>query len=254
MLNLVSNAYKFTPEGGKIAVELRQHGKENGLCRYIFTVSDTGIGMSPEFVERIFEPFERERTQTVSRLQGTGLGMTITKNLVELMGGDISVRSEQGKGTKFTIHLSFPSANAEDVETIESCGNNAVRDFSGVRLLLAEDNPINSEIACEILKGNGFVIDTAENGKAAVEKLAEAEAGTYRAVLMDIQMPVMNGYEAAAAIRALNGEVSKIPIIALTANTFESDRRDAIKAGMNAHVSKPFNPEELVSAIANFID
>ena len=254
LLNLVSNAYKFTPEGGKINIKLRQNGKGAKMGHYVFTVSDTGIGMSPEFVERIFEPFERERTQTVIRLHGTGLGMTITKSLVELMGGAISVESEKDKGTTFTITLSFPHAKAEDIKAIEKTDDIAERDFSGIRLLLAEDNPINSEIACEILKGSGFIVDTAENGKEAVEKLTKAEPGTYLAVLMDIQMPVMNGYEAAAAIRALDGEVSQIPIIALTANTFESDRRDAFNAGMNAHVSKPFVPEELVSAIASFID
>ena len=252
LLNLLSNAFKFTPTGGKIDVVLRQNGVENGMGSYEFSVADTGIGMSPEFVDQLFVAFERERTQTVSKVQGTGLGMTITKTLVDLMGGSITVETEQNKGTKITVSLQLPLTGEQSVKKPKSQEQN-LSEFNGKRVLLAEDNAINREIASEILTRGGFEVECAENGKEAVEMIGDSESGRYSAILMDIQMPVMNGYEAAKAIRSMDGEKSDIPIIALTANTFENDKADALEAGMNAHIAKPIEPAELFAAIAEVI-
>ena len=255
LMNLVSNAYKFTPEGGSVTVALRQTGRNGDDADFELRVSDTGIGMSPEFAKNIFNAFERERTSTVSKIQGTGLGMSIAKSLIELMGGTIEVDTEQGKGTTFIIRVTFPVAERpiepEKAADIHD-GVEAV-DFSDVRLLLVEDNPINSEIACAILIGEGFLVDTAENGKIAVEMIEAAEPHTYAAVLMDVQMPVMDGYEASRAIRALDGERAQVPIIAVSANTFEDDRRAAKEAGMNAHLPKPYSPEKLIEVLSRWI-
>ena len=249
---MVSNAFKFTPSGGKIDIILKQNGVENGKGNYEFSVEDTGIGMSPEFLEQVFVAFERERTQTVSKVQGTGLGMTIAKTLVDLMDGSIEVESEQNKGTKVTVTVQLPITSESNVKTPKS-KEESLSEFSGKRVLVVEDNPINREIASEILTRGGFEVDCADNGKSAVEIIDESEPGKYSAVLMDIQMPVMDGHEAAKAIRSMNGEKSQIPIIALTANTFESDKAEALKSGMNAHVAKPIEPAELFAAIAEVI-
>ena len=252
LLNLVSNANKYTPVGGKISLIVRERTALPDLAHYEISVSDTGIGMSPEFAEHIFDAFERERSRTVNQIQGTGLGMSITKNLVELMGGTILVKTAQGSGSTFTLNLSFPiasDAETEELLEIESLENEHP-DFSGVRILLAEDNPINCEIATMILSQEGFEVEVAENGKVAVEMLSAADEDRYSVILMDIQMPVMNGFDATRAIRKLDGKRGQIPVIAVTANTFEDDRREATEAGMNAHVSKPYQPAELVAVIA----
>ena len=248
LLNLLSNAFKFTPPGGKIDVVLKQNGAENGKGNYEFSVADTGIGMSPEFAEKLFVAFERERTQTVSKVQGTGLGMSIAKTLIDLMGGSITVETEQNKGTKFTVCLQLPITDEAKVTKPKSKEDKSV-ELSGKKILLVEDNPINREIASEILTRGGFEVECAENGKEAVDVIDESEPDRYGAILMDIQMPVMNGYEAAKAIRSMEGEKSQIPIIALTANTFDEDKAEALKSGMNGHVAKPFEPAELFAAI-----
>ena len=254
LLNLISNAYKFTPSGGKVTVILVQKDRtDNESGVYEFSVEDTGIGMSPEFTEHIFDAFERERISTVSQQQGTGLGMAITKSLVELMGGSITLETEQGKGTKFTITLPLPLADENDIEELSSHETEQEHVFSGKRLLVVEDNPINREIACEILKQKEFTLETAENGQDAVDMVAAAEPGYYDAVLMDIQMPVMNGYDAAKAIRAMDDSRSNVPIIALTANTFEEDRQKVVDSGMNTHIAKPFQPEELIRVIGKYM-
>ena len=253
LLNLMSNSLKFTPKGGIITLALHQLGVENGEGIYELSVADTGIGMSPEFAKHVFDAFERERTQTVSKLQGTGLGMAITKSLVDLMGGEIRVESEQNKGTKYTIWLRFPICDPSEIESREAAVIEDNVSFHGVRLLVTDDNPVNSEIASEILRQEGFTVEVAENGKIAVEMVEKAEPNYYSVILMDIQMPVMNGYDASLAIRALDGERAELPIIAITANSFESDRKAAFEAGMNDHVAKPFNPEELVNVIAKHI-
>ena len=253
LLNAVSNAYKFTPKGGKIDVVMSQTGKTPSRASYLLTVSDTGIGMSPEFSKHIFDAFERERNSTVSQQQGTGLGMAIAKSLVEAMGGSIAVRSEQNVGTTLIITVAFTVCTAEEAAPHLKSDMPQQPKVSGKRLLLVEDNPINSEIAGEILRSEGYEVDTAENGKIAVEKIAEAPEGHYSVVLMDVMMPVMDGYTAAKKIRAMDGSRGSVPIVALTANTFESDRKKAFDAGMDAHVAKPFDPEQLTQTIAGLI-
>ncbi len=391
LLNLLSNAIKFTPPGGTVALTISQKPRApKGYGSYEIRVKDTGIGMSEEFIRHIFEPFERERNTTASGIQGTGLGMAITKNIVDTMGGTIEVNSEQGKGTEFIINFDFRLQDEpKNVTVIEglkdlralvvddnftTCdsvtrmlrqigmrsdwvlhGKEAVlhakqayelgdeyhayiidwflpdlsglevvrqirkivgdsapiiivtaydwtafedearkagvtafcnkpiflsdlrnilissagdvvleqqlysepdlsEKLKGLRLLLTEDNELNREIAEELLIGSGFIIDTAENGEAALEKVKNSEPGYYSLVLMDIQMPVMNGYEATKAIRALpNPKLAEIPIIAMTANAFEEDRKQALDSGMNAHIAKPINMDSLLCVIAEVL-
>jgi len=259
LLNLVSNAWKFTPDRGHVSIRAVQHGEVGASAAiYELRVKDTGIGMSQSFAARVFEAFEREQTSTVSRIQGSGLGMSITKSIVDLMKGEISVDTERGKGTEFIVRLALPFASEEAVEA-ELGGANAAfaansADFSSRRLLLVEDNPINREIATCILKDAGFKLDEAENGREAVEKISQGGVGFYDAVLMDVQMPVMNGYEATRTIRAMNiPGLSDVPIIALSANAFESDVRAAKEAGMNEHVSKPIRIAELMNVLARYL-
>ena len=387
MLNLLSNAIKFTPPGGTVSVRVRQiHGAPEGMGQYEIRIKDTGIGMSPEFAQRIFEPFERERTSTVSRIQGTGLGMAISKNIIDMMGGTITVHSEKDKGTEFVIVLTLrlqsqrrvvdtiteleglkalvvdddfntcdsvtkmlvkvgmrsewtlsgkeavlrarqamelddafhayiidwrlPDMNGievtrqirrlgddtpiiiltaydwTDIEVearaagvtafcakpmfmsdLREClltalgqkkgggehalsGAKDTQGFEGKHLLLVEDNELNREIAVEILKEYGFTLDTAENGAQAVEKITESRPGTYDLVLMDIQMPIMNGYEATRCIRALEEPaLAGIPILAMTANAFDEDRRAAEEAGMDGFLSKPINIKDMVQTL-----
>ena len=259
LLNLLSNAVKFTPAGGTVSVRLKQFPgtvKDSGL--YEIRVKDNGIGMSKEFVKKIFSPFERERTSTVSRTQGTGLGMAITKNIVDMMGGTIDVQTEQGKGTEFIVCLPFRIQSekhhtekiAEDT-ILPAAGS----DFRGKRILLVEDNELNSEIAVELLNAYGFVVDTAENGAEAVEKVKNSTPGNYDLVLMDVQMPVMNGYEATKQIRALNDPaLAGITILAMTANAFDEDRKKALECGMNGFLSKPIVIEELIGTLQKNIE
>jgi len=239
LMNLLCNAGKFTEENGSVSLQLKELSAEGETGRYEFRVKDTGIGMSREFAERLFIPFERERTSTVSRIQGTGLGLAITKNIVDLMGGEISVQTEKGKGTEFTITVDFPLT--EPGEKTPSGGENEVS-FEGMRALLVEDNSINMEIAQMLLEQEGFRIETAENGQIALEMTAASKPGYYDVILMDIQMPVMDGYTATQAIRGLpDKELAGIPIIAMTANAFQEDIRKAAEVGMNGHIAKPLD-------------
>ncbi|MCM1023140.1 MAG: ATP-binding protein [Prevotella sp.] len=254
LLNLLSNAMKFTPAGGAVSLTLAEKGVHDGFADYELRVKDTGIGMSPEFAATIFEPFTRERTATVSGIQGTGLGMSITKNIVDMMNGTIEVQSEKDKGTEFIINLSLrlqdeqKSAKREEPKAEEEVS------FKGSRLLLVEDNELNREIATEILKEWGFLIETAENGREAVDVVKASEPGYFAAVLMDVQMPVMNGYEASRAIRALDDPgLSKILIIAMTANAFEEDKQEALNAGMNDHVGKPIDVPVLLNTLKKYL-
>lgn len=255
LLNLVGNAIKFTPRGGRIQIRMTETETACGECRnYLLSVKDTGIGMSAEFLPKVFEAFERERTSTVSKVEGTGLGMSITRSLVEMMGGHISADSEPGKGTEFLIELPFQPVMGEIEEhREESYDLNEIA--KGKRILLVEDNELNREIAIEILTVAGFAVDTAEDGQTAVDKVADAEEGTYDIVLMDIQMPVMDGYTAARTIRELPSEwTRRLPILAMTANAFEEDRRDALAAGMNGHLTKPIELDKLFRALAEALD
>ena len=256
LLNLLSNAYKFTPEGGTINVKLKQVGQSyDGTGDYELRVKDSGIGMTPEFAAKVFEAFERERTSTVSGIQGTGLGMAITKSIVDLMGGTIRVETEKGKGTEFIINVAFKLAEEmrEDVADENQQAAQIIK-FIGKKLLLVDDIDINREIAKMLLEGAGFVVDTAVDGQDAVEKISNSKPGEYDAVLMDIQMPIMNGYEAAKKIRALDdSKLAKIPIIAMTANAFSEDVKAALDAGMNAHIAKPIDIPNMMSTLAKVL-
>ena len=257
LLNLLSNAYKFTPEGGNISVKLKQVSEVRDVfADYELRVKDSGIGMTPEFAAKVFEAFERERTSTVSKIQGTGLGMAITKSIVDLMGGDIKVITAPGEGTEFIIDITFELAedmqDELDSENEQAAGK--VIDFTNKKLLLVDDIEINREIAKMLLESEGFIVDTASDGKEAVEKIAAAKAGDYDAVLMDIQMPIMNGYEAAKKIRKpVNPALANVPIIAMTANAFSEDVKNALDAGMNAHIAKPIDVPKMMETLAKIL-
>ena len=256
LLNLLSNAYKFTPEGGSITVNLQQTGSDDEKACYELRVKDTGIGMSPEYAATVFEAFTRERTAEVAGIQGTGLGMAITKSFVDMMGGTIDVITAKGKGTEFVIRVAFPLAEdlPEEEEVQEDGFPAGDADFAKMRILLVEDNAINREIAMMILGELGFQVETAENGKIAVDKVAGSEPGHFDGVLMDIQMPVMNGYDAAKAIRALaNKKLAGIPIVAMTANAFAEDVQAAKDAGMNGHIAKPINIPQMVTTLKSIL-
>ncbi len=255
LLNVLSNSIKYTKEGGSISLSVSEKNIPDSDCSmYEFIIEDNGMGMSPEFLETIYDPFTRVKTSTVSGIQGTGLGMAICKNLIDMMGGQIKIVSKVGVGTKTQITFEFKKYDTD--VTIENGANSAReerRDFTGKKVLLVEDNELNLEIACELLGEHGFVIDTAEDGLIAVEKMQKASDGDYDIVLMDIQMPNMDGYEATMKIRALGTPISKIPIIAMTANAFEEDRRAAFEAGMNEHITKPMKIDVLLEMIGKFV-
>ena len=257
MFNLLANAVKFTSEGGSIWLTMSQLEptyEVEDRAIYEIRVKDTGIGMDKAFIKHIFEPFERERTSTVSKIQGTGLGMAITKNIVDMMGGTIEVESQKGVGTEFIIRLELrlqAEARVANEDGAKQHGHaEGVAEFAGKRLLLAEDNELNREIACMLLSKYGFVIDTAENGQEAVDLVAASAPDYYDLVLMDIQMPVMDGHEATRRIRNLKDkELAKVPVVAMTANAFDEDRKAAKECGMNGFISKPINMQEVVQAL-----
>ena len=256
LINLISNSYKFTPEGGRIDVILAEKSGEAGASagEYELRVKDTGIGMTEEFASHVFDSFERERSSTVSGIQGTGLGMAITKNLIELMGGTIGVETEVNKGTEFIIGLQLQKAEKSAVIDEAANASYAEECACGRRILLAEDVEINREIAVHLLESMGLCVDTAADGQEAVDVMRGSEPGYYDAILMDIQMPVMDGYEAAKAIRAIpDPKLSEVPIIAVTANAFAEDRQRAIDAGMNGHVAKPMDPSELKKELSRVL-
>ena len=265
LLNILSNAYKFTPEGGQVTASLFEVGSgESGYGSYEIRVQDNGIGMSREFTEKIFTAFERERTSTVSGVEGTGLGMSITKSIVDLMGGTIEVFTAPGTGTTIVIRLKLKIAEEKDVtkdqqgtettDNSQEAQEDVSMDFTGKRLLLVEDNLINMEIAEMILSDAGFTVETAENGKIALDKVSSSEPGYYDAVLMDIQMPEMDGYEATRAIRALpNADLANIPILAMTANAFKEDEIAVLEAGMQAHIAKPVDVDLLMKTLATVL-
>ncbi|MDO4460163.1 MAG: ATP-binding protein [Clostridia bacterium] len=240
--NILSNAYKYTNSGGKVHMLLEEVPSEKeGYAYYRTTISDTGIGMSEEFLPHLFEEFARENNTTDSKVEGTGLGMPIVKRLVELMNGTVEVKSTKGEGTVFTVTLPHKIADKSVLIDHEGVVVDPMM-FKGKRILLAEDNDLNAEIAIEILTEAGFIVDRAENGAKCVDMIDKAKADYYDLVLMDIQMPYMNGYQATRAIRAMdNKDKADIKIIAMTANAFEEDKREALRAGMNGHLAKPIN-------------
>ena len=252
--NIIGNALKYTPEGGSVdyCIEEKDCGIP-GRSNYVFTVRDTGIGMSPEFLNHIFDEFSRENTSTVSKIQGTGLGMSIVKQLTDLLGGTIDIQSEKGCGTTISVSVPMKWDTETEISAEKDGTENHVR-LDGMKVLLVEDNEMNREIAEEILSENGMIIDTAEDGDIAVDKVRNAVPGQYDLILMDVQMPRMNGYEATRAIRALEDpEKASLPIIAMTANAFEEDKKKVLDAGMNAHLAKPIEMELVLRTISIYV-
>ena len=254
--NLVSNAVKYTGDGGAIHCDITQKpGEKEGWCDTVVTVADNGIGMSQEFLKHIFEPFERERTSTVSKVEGSGIGMGIVKKLVGLMGGTVEVESKIGVGSTFTVTLPCRIASQEETQAAKrETAPSDEKSLRGVKILLTEDNDLNAEIAAELLQEEGCTVDRAKDGVECVDMLEKAANGTYQLILMDIQMPVMNGYDAAKKIRRMDDPPkADIPIIAMTANAFSEDRQAALDAGMNDHVAKPINMNVLVPTIRKYL-
>ena len=253
--NLVSNAVKYTGACGTIHCDITQKpGKKEGWCDAVITVADNGIGMSQEFQKHIFEPFERERTSTVSKVEGSGIGMGIVKKLVGLMGGTVEVESKIGVGSTFTVTIPCRIASQEETQAKRDTTSSDKKSLSGTKILLAEDNDLNAEIAVELLQEEGCAVDRAKDGVECVDMLEKAANGTYQLILMDIQMPVMNGYDAAKKIRRMDDlPKAEIPIIAMTANAFSEDKQAALDAGMNDHVSKPINRNILVPTIQKYL-
>ena len=253
--NLVSNAVKYTGAGGTIRCDVTQKpSKKEGWCDTVVTVADNGIGMSQEFQKHIFEPFERERTSTVSKVEGSGIGMGIVKKLVGLMGGTVEVESRIGVGSTFTVTIPCRIASEDETQAKRETNPSDQKCLCGTRILLTEDNDLNAEIATELLQEEGCTVDRAKDGVECVDMLEKAANGTYQLILMDIQMPVMNGYDAARKIRGLDDpQKANIPIIAMTANAFTEDRQVALDAGMNDHIAKPINMDVLVPTLRKYL-
>ena len=253
LMNILSNAFKYTPDG-KITYTIEEVSEGANNCIYKFTVADTGMGMSEEFVKHLFDEFEREQTATASGIEGTGLGMSIVKKLTDLMNGTLYVDSKKGKGTTISCQFTFEKCDPSEVEVEEIEEETDTGFLEGLRVLLVDDNPLNREIAQEMLEEYGLIVDTATDGSEAVEIVEKAEPYYYKYALVDIQMPFMNGYDATKAIRAMDKEWTKtLPIFAMTANAFEEDKKAALDAGMNAHLSKPIDMNEILKAMKAFI-
>ena len=253
--NLVSNAVKYTGAGGTIRCDVTQKpGEKEGWCDTVVTVADNGIGMSQEFQKHIFEPFERERTSTISKVEGSGIGMGIVKKLVGLMGGTVAVESKIGVGSKFTVTIPCRIASEDETQAKREINPSDQKCLCGTRILLTEDNDLNAEIATELLQEEGCTVDRAKDGVECVDMLEKAANGTYQLILMDVQMPVMNGYDAAKKIRRMDDpQKAGIPIIAMTANAFTEDRQVALDAGMNDHIAKPINMNVLVPTLRKYL-
>lgn len=250
-MNLLSNAVKYTPAEGEISLELQQipsDRSEDTVLRMV--VQDTGIGIAQDFQPRLFEAFSRERDSSQSGIAGTGLGLQIVKSFVDLMGGTIQVESTPGQGSRFTVELPMKPTDVTSITPIQSA---PLFPLEGRRVLLAEDNALNAEITGTILRDAGMQAETAENGAIALEMLKAKPIGYYDLILMDIQMPGMNGYEATRAIRSLPDERSKILIIAMTANAFEEDRQAALSSGMDEYASKPIRAAQLQQVISDVL-
>lgn len=253
--NLVSNAVKYTGAGGTIRCGVTQKpGEKEGWCDTVVTVADNGIGMSQEFQKHIFEPFERERTSTVSKVEGSGIGMGIVKKLVGLMGGTVEVESKIGVGSTFTVTIPCRIASEDEIQAKREINPSDQKCLCGTRILLTEDNDLNAEIATELLQEEGCTVDRAKDGVECVDMLEKAANGTYQLILMDIQMPVMNGYDATKKIRRMDDpQKANIPIVAMTANAFSEDKQVALDAGMNDHIAKPINMSVLVPTLRKYL-
>ena len=253
--NLVSNAVKYTGNGGTIRCGVTQKpGEKEGWCDTVVTVADNGIGMSQEFQKHIFEPFERERTSTVSKVEGSGIGMGIVKKLVGLMGGTVEVESKIGVGSTFTVTIPCRIASEEEAQAKRAADPADRESLRGTRILLTEDNDLNAEIATELLQEEGCTVDRAKDGVECVDMLEKAANGTYQLILMDVQMPVMNGYDATKKIRRMDDpQKANIPIVAMTANAFSEDKQAALDAGMNDHIAKPINMSVLVPTLRKYL-
>ena len=253
--NLVSNAVKYTGAGGTIRCGVTQKpGEKEGWCDTVVTVADNGIGMSQEFQKHIFEPFERERTSTVSKVEGSGIGMGIVKKLVGLMGGTVEVESKIGVGSTFTVTIPCRIASEDETQAKRETNPSDQKCLCGTRILLTEDNDLNAEIATELLQEEGCTVDRAKDGVECVDMLEKAANGTYQLILMDIQMPVMNGYDATKKIRRMDDpQKANIPIVAMTANAFSEDKQVALDAGMNDHIAKPINMSVLVPTLRKYL-
>ena len=253
--NLVSNAVKYTGAGGTIRCGITQKpGEKEGWCDTVVTVADNGIGMSQEFQKHIFEPFERERTSTVSKVEGSGIGMGIVKKLVELMGGTVEVESKIGVGSTFTVTIPCRIASEDEIQAKREINPSDQKCLCGTRILLTEDNDLNAEIATELLQEEGCTVDRAKDGVECVDMLEKAANGTYQLILMGVQMPVMNGYDATKKIRRMDDpQKANIPIVAMTANAFSEDKQVALDAGMNDHIAKPINMSVLVPTLRKYL-
>jgi signal transduction histidine kinase/ActR/RegA family two-component response regulator len=249
-INILSNACKYTNPGGKVHMQLDELPCDReGYALYRTTIADTGMGMSEDYLPHLFEEFSRENNTADNKIEGTGLGMPIVKRLVDLMGGTIEVRSKKGVGTTFIVTIPHKIAQAPEQEE-HTDGEVDTQRFKGKRILLAEDNDLNAEIAVELLEEAGFLVERAEDGRVCVDMLQNAEDYFYDVILMDVQMPALNGYEATGIIRNLSDRAkAEIPIIAMTANAFEEDKRTAKQAGMNAHLAKPVDVQELYKTL-----
>ena len=251
VLNILSNAIKYTPEGGNVELLIQEISFENNKVKYHFIIIDNGIGMKEDFLPHIFEEFAREKTSTESKVSGVGLGLPIVKSLIDMMNGTIQVESKLNKGTKFTVELSF--LTSLQVENVNE-RNTSTLDFSGKHILLVEDNELNAEIGIELLNTFKVIIDLAKNGEECIKILEKMPEGYYDLILMDIQMPIMDGYEATKIIRSFNNKNAQIPIIAMTANAFEGDRKHALQLGMNEHLAKPVDIEKLKEVLTKYFN
>ena len=254
LVNVLNNAVKFTQAGGTITFSCVQRMIAPGFAEYKFTIKDTGIGMTEEFQKHAFEAFERERTSTESKTEGTGLGLAIVKKLVDLMHGDVIIQSNSGQGTKIQISLPLRIATENQLHQSDKAKEYKIG-LDGMHVLLVEDNELNAEIAMEVLKNKGILVNWVPDGCACVEEIQNKEAGTYQFILMDVQMPRMNGYEATQKIRQLaDVKKAQIPIIAMTANAFEEDRKHALDAGMDGFIMKPFRVDEMMKVIGEVME
>ena len=254
LVNIISNALKFTPAGGIVTMEIKQTAVSAQEVSLEFIIADTGIGISEEFQTRIFEPFEQEKAATPRQYGGTGLGMAISYHFIKMMNGEIFLESKQNQGSKFTVKLTLQRPENQTAEKIPETGQKRFKDLTGIRILLAEDNEINAEIASVLLENNGAEVVKTLNGKEALETFASSQENGYSLILMDIQMPLMDGLEASRAIRRLKRpDAEKVLIIGLSANAFKEDIEKAMKSGMNGYLSKPVDPAKLLTYIEQFL-